>query len=221
MTPPHNLVLFHGPEWRARDLEELAGSLADSGAPVPGVLGVAHESLAFARAWSGLVQAAASLRMRMGLHALDGPPGTVSVPGAMRRVREDDLQWFLGWHEAFYMDCFGELPPHALEEGALAVFRSGGVRVWEDGGRPCSMAAVSRSTDICATVGLVYTPPALRGRGYATSCVAELSRSLLEEGFRWCCLFTDLANPVSNSVYLRIGYRRIEDFAEYRFQGTG
>jgi hypothetical protein len=70
-------------------------------------------------------------------------------------------------------------------------------------------------------VGLVYTPPALRGRGYATSCVAELSRSLLEEGFRWCCLFTDLANPVSNSVYLRIGYRRIEDFAEYRFQGTG
>lgn len=32
-------------------------------------------------------------------------------------------------------------------------------------------------------------------------------------------LFTDLANPTSNGLYQRIGYRPVTDFAVYEFQG--
>ena len=67
------------------------------------------------------------------------------------------------------------------------------------------------------TVNLVYTPPELRGRGYASACVAALSQQLLDAGWEFCTLYTDLANPTSNSIYQRIGYRPVCDSNEYHF----
>jgi hypothetical protein len=63
----------------------------------------------------------------------------------------------------------------------------------------------------------VYTPAELRGRGYATACVATLSQQLLAEGYLFCTLFTDLSNPVSNHIYEKIGYTAVADFHEYYF----
>jgi predicted GNAT family acetyltransferase len=67
-------------------------------------------------------------------------------------------------------------------------------------------------------VSFVYTPPYFRCKGYATSCVAGLSRMLLKEGFTKCVLYTDLANPTSNSIYRKIGYRPICDSLEIKFE---
>jgi GNAT superfamily N-acetyltransferase len=64
----------------------------------------------------------------------------------------------------------------------------------------------------------VYTPPELRRQGFATAYVARLSKELLDEGFAFCVLFTDLANPTSNSIYARIGYQAVGDFTLYRFE---
>jgi predicted GNAT family acetyltransferase len=61
---------------------------------------------------------------------------------------------------------------------------------------------------------MVYTPPRFRNRGYASMAVATLSQRLLEAGYDFCTLFTDLANPTSNHIYQAIGYRRVCDFAE-------
>jgi len=66
-------------------------------------------------------------------------------------------------------------------------------------------------------VSLVYTPPERRNRGYASALVAALSQHLLDAGWQFCVLFTDLANPISNSIYQRIGYRPVSDFDEYDF----
>jgi uncharacterized protein len=67
------------------------------------------------------------------------------------------------------------------------------------------------------SVSAVYTPPEQRRKGYATACVAALSRRLLASGYDYCALFTDLANPTSNDIYYQIGYRPVADFDEYRF----
>jgi predicted GNAT family acetyltransferase len=53
------------------------------------------------------------------------------------------------------------------------------------------------------------TPPAHRGHGCATSLVAHASTWALGSGAIGCTLFTDLAHPVSNRIYERIGYRRV------------
>jgi predicted GNAT family acetyltransferase len=64
----------------------------------------------------------------------------------------------------------------------------------------------------------VYTPPALRGRGYASALVAAVSQAQLDAGRRFCFLFTDLANPTSNRIYQDIGYEAVCDVDEYRFE---
>ena len=87
----------------------------------------------------------------------------------------------------------------------------GGILIWDAGGRPAAFAAVTRQVAGMLRVGPVYTPPELRGRGYASAVTAEVSRRGREAGAGEVLLYTDLANPTSNSIYQRIGYRAVED----------
>lgn len=88
--------------------------------------------------------------------------------------------------------------------------------MWDDG-QPVSLAGYSGPTPHGIRVGPVYTPPAQRGKGYASACVAALSRLLLDGGRAYCFLFTDMGNPTSNPIYQAIGYRPVCDVDEYRF----
>jgi predicted GNAT family acetyltransferase len=63
-----------------------------------------------------------------------------------------------------------------------------------------------------ARVGPVYTPPAQRGRGWASNAVAEISRRIQAEGAR-VCLFTGQANPTSNKIYAALDYQPVADMA--------
>jgi predicted GNAT family acetyltransferase len=97
-----------------------------------------------------------------------------------------------------------------------------GILLWEHDGEPVSLAGWGGRTPNGIRVGPVYTPPELRGRGYATAVTAELSRRLLAGDLgpgnrRFCFLYTDLANPTSNSIYRRIGYRQHAESAMIRF----
>jgi predicted GNAT family acetyltransferase len=64
----------------------------------------------------------------------------------------------------------------------------------------------------------VYTPPELRGRGYASALTAAVSQAQLNGGRRYCFLFTDLANPTSNKIYQAIGYEPVCDVDDLRFE---
>jgi RimJ/RimL family protein N-acetyltransferase len=66
-------------------------------------------------------------------------------------------------------------------------------------------------------VATVYTPAPLRGRGHAGAATAAVSRAALDAGAKEVLLFTDLANPTSNGLYQRLGYRAVADFAVYEF----
>jgi len=79
------------------------------------------------------------------------------------------------------------------------------------------MAQKAGKTPNGNSVNFVYTPPELRRRGYATECVAKLSKYLLEEGNKFCFLFTDLIDPISNSIYQKVGYRSVIDVDEFQF----
>ena len=66
-------------------------------------------------------------------------------------------------------------------------------------------------------VGPVYTPPDGRRRGYAEAVTAAVTARALARGRRFCFLFTDLANPTSNGIYRRIGYRPVCDVDQWAF----
>ena len=87
--------------------------------------------------------------------------------------------------------------------------------VWDNDGMR-SMVSMSGPAGGVARVGPVYTPPESRGSGYATACVHYVSRLLTDRALR-CVLYTDLANPTSNAMYQRIGYRAIAEILRYDF----
>lgn len=66
-------------------------------------------------------------------------------------------------------------------------------------------------------VSLVYTPPEQRRRGYAAALVAAVGAGELAAGATACMLFTETANPTSNGVYHRIGYRLVGENVQITF----
>jgi PAS domain S-box-containing protein len=67
-----------------------------------------------------------------------------------------------------------------------------------------------------ARVLAIYTPPEKRGRGYAQAMTAALTQRAFDEG-RWCTLFTDADNPITNKIYPRVGYRYLSSYTSFRF----
>jgi predicted GNAT family acetyltransferase len=70
-------------------------------------------------------------------------------------------------------------------------------------------------------IGPVYTPTDTRGHGYGSAVTAAAAAWALEAGGDEVVLFTDLANPVANAVYQRIGFRPVSDFVRIDFSGAG
>jgi predicted GNAT family acetyltransferase len=137
----------------------------------------------------------------------------------MREARPDDLATVLAWLLAFADEALDEAPH--VEEIELTYRRreadpDGAWLVWDDGG-PVSLAAYGNPTPSGIRVGPVYTPPEHRGRGYASSLVADLTAERLASGLGHCFLFTDLANPTSNAIYARIGYEPVADWDQWEF----
>ncbi|MEC3608709.1 GNAT family N-acetyltransferase [Bacillus glycinifermentans] len=116
------------------------------------------------------------------------------------------------WTYSFSEDAFLEAVSRKQAENIAAA----SVYLWEDRGKP-SMARKARPTENGIAVNFVFTPKHERNKGYASSCVAAFSRKLLDEGFAFCCLYTDADNPTSNKIHTVIGYRPLDDAIAYVF----
>ena len=138
-----------------------------------------------------------------------------SAPGGNRLATDDDLDLIARWadqtHDVQKIETVGVPRDHAR-----TLIRSGFLHIWEDE-VPVSVAAGVPRASSFATINHVFTPKEYRRRGYATSCVARLTERLLEDGAAYCCLFTDVANPTSNSVYQKIGYQPVCDMLDVHF----
>jgi uncharacterized protein len=209
-TPPHNFILSELDEDAAvgavvADAREEFGSL-------PGVVGPKERAAEFANAWRAATGATPRLEIAQRVFAADhvDPPGATS--GRMRDYEAGDRDLAIRWMDEFVAEALPEAPP---ESSAEFVDRreedsDAGLVIWEDD-RAVSMAGFGGRTPNGIRVGPVYTPPELRGRGYASALTAALTQRLLDSGRRFCFLYTDLANPTSNSIYQRIGYRAVSD----------
>ena len=212
-TPPRNLVIS--------DLDRdaaaaLASFLAGQGTRFPAVHGPALGASAFAEAWSARTSVTLRPELDLRLFSLNRVKLRPSIPGIMRLARPRDEGLVIRWFRAFHGEAIPRDPvdPASVARRALD---GGRVFVWDHGGPVC-LAAVGRELATSASIGPVYTPPERRSSGYATALVAALSQYVLDAGKRYACLFTDLANPVSNRIYPRIGYEPITDYREIAFE---
>ncbi len=143
-------------------------------------------------------------------------PSLPALPsGGFRKANENDMYYLPYWYADFIPAChLGDYDLQGGMENAKRAIESGTAYIWEDG-VPVSLAASVRRTSDCIFIGSVYTPPNFRGKGYSTACVWNLTQSLLDEGFDCCALYADCANPYSNKVYQKIGYKESFYYDQY------
>jgi len=216
-TPPYNL-LVHVVNAKRFAMSSLISFLRERDPDLPGVHAERHVARAFAEAWAKERGRPAHVRMEQRLYRLDDVAAIESAPGRFRLADPSDRETLASWVHAFMREATPD-DPHP-DPGVIVDrhIQARTLALWDDGG-PVSIAGSSRATPHGASVSLVYTPPAKRGRGYASSCVAELSRRQLQSGKAFCTLFADLANSTSNAIYQRIGYRSVADFTMIEFAG--
>ncbi|MEM7153381.1 MAG: GNAT family N-acetyltransferase [Myxococcota bacterium] len=160
---------------------------------------------------TGWPQAHATVHMR--LHKLERLIEPPVPPGQVRLATPADADALAPWAQGFTKDS-GSDDPRPGAEVLAPYLDNGTLYLWEDGQARC-MVGWSRDTPNGASISLVYTPPAHRGRGYATALAAHVSRLLLSRGKRFCVLFTNLANPTANAIYARIGYEPLSDHSTW------
>jgi predicted GNAT family acetyltransferase len=141
-----------------------------------------------------------------------------SVSGSMRVVQENDCPLVEEWIHRFNEDCHLVATREDARQAAERLISDRSLFLWEVDGRPVTMTGISGKTPHGIRVNAVYTPPELRGRGFASQLVADVSQAQLDAGNRYCFLFTDLANPTSNSIYQKLGYRPVGDWSTRRFK---
>jgi len=207
-TPPFPLVLSHADDLDAVRL--LADELRDE--RLPGVTAPLPVGHAFLERWPAPARVEVAQRLYRTSEVIPPRPTT----GALRVVATADHPLVIEWVEAFHAESLG-----GGGSGTAFLERREGLPgellFWEDGGEPVSFLAYGAPTPNGMRIGPVYTPPERRGRGYASALTAAATERVLAAGNRFSFLFTDIANPTSNSIYQQIGYRPVCDVNLWRF----
>jgi len=223
---PVGAVFMHTPQFpvllsshmNGQAAAELAADLAAAGRRVPGINAAQEAADAFATAWVDHTRDAVTVHGRTRLFRLGELIWPAPVPGGTARLAaERDRDLLAGWFDAFAREV-GDPPRHDNHAVVDERLGYGGITVWETRGVPVSLAGRTRTVAGMMRVAPVYTPPELRGRGYAGAATAAVSQAALDAGVRQVVLYTDLANPTSNALYQRLGYRPVEDRVVFSFE---
>ena len=199
----------------------LAHALHERGEQVLGVNGALPSVELFATELARLGGGRAEVAQHTRLHELGELSRPAPAPGGLVAATEADVELVMEWFAAVMGDAdeqagrprgssARDVPDRAE---MLRKLRAGWLWFWVDEiGEPVHLTGANPPSFGVARLGPVYTPPAQRGRGWASNAVAEVSHRLQASGAR-VCLFTDQANPTSNKIYAAIGYRPVVDMA--------
>ncbi len=217
-TPPWPVIASGIPTDPAHVDTFVAHWLAADPEP-PGVTGPRDTAEAFARAWARHTNDAVTEAMAGRLFRL-GDLVKPDTNGFARHATEGDIDLLARWRDDFQVEATGHV--RSSDDGSPGAVRrmlemGDGTILWEHGGEPVSWAVVSVPIDGMSRVGPVYTPPAHRAKGYGSAVTAAVSQYALDAGAAAVVLFTNLANPTSNSIYQKIGYRPVYDSTELEF----
>ncbi|WP_367131990.1 GNAT family N-acetyltransferase [Saccharothrix sp. HUAS TT1] len=218
-TPPWPFTLSGvAPRWAETVADALAGEVE-----LPGVNGPRESVEPFVVAWAARTGCAAREHMALRLYQLDDLAPPDDVPGAARLATEDDLDLLVGWRTDFAVEATGQARD---AERSRLMMRAGlaaghGHLIWQHGDTPVAWAVAGAPASGMSRIGPVYTPPEHRRHGYGAAVTAACASWARESGAEHVVLYTDLANPTSNSIYQRIGFRPVVDSAEFVFTPAG
>jgi uncharacterized protein len=211
-TPPFPFLISTGDPV---SVPVLVGALTKQQITVPGVFGRTDLAGIFRQAWQAETGKRLCAGLAVELHATRRPPPTSVIPGQLRQAEQEDQETVIA-----FCECFANDPRMSPAERAGARtdaerrMEQGELFLWDDGGTK-SIAAYKESLPTGGRLNLVYTPPEYRRRGYASACVAALTRLRFERGWDWCALFIDTSDPAASRMYRNLGFREVPKFQNY------
>jgi predicted GNAT family acetyltransferase len=203
---------FENPLWRA--------AVRASGRPIAGLIGP-NAQVTVAKEALRIEDAGVQMDETETLYALD--LADLRVPDALRagrvegrRIERGDLDRLTAWAVAYNVEAIGaEESSELWESRRTALARSldeGDAWVLEHDGDPVAMSGFNTAIAEAVQVGGVYTPPALRRRGYARCVVAASLLDARAEGAEQAILFTGKQNVPAQRAYEALGFRPIGDY---------
>ncbi|GLY29233.1 GNAT family N-acetyltransferase [Kineosporia sp. NBRC 101731] len=212
LTTIRTLILGSLPPGAARPL---AVELADRGAPVQAVQGPRATVEEFTATWEARTDRQRAGEMAQKLFRLEQLIKPYPWPtGSARTATAPDRGLLLDWFRAFGEETGAVVDLPASVDDRIA---TGSLTLWEVDGHPVSLAGTTVPTGGASRVTSVYTPPSLRGKGYAAGAVTASIRRTISAGATTVVLFTDLANPTSNALYRRLGFEPETDFLQITY----
>jgi predicted GNAT family acetyltransferase len=215
-TPPFPLLCGGLPESAINDV---VAKVAQSRLDLAGVRGPRAIAASFAETWCKRTGAVSRVSVEERLYRLDVLRPPMTVEGESRPASEDDAETLVDWHVRFRAEALGDAPvPVATAQSIRTAKRAGDeFLLWVSNGEPVSMAGVRVSAEGVSWIGPVYTRMDKRGHKFGSAVTAAAAVWANAAGAKDVVLFTDLANPISNTIYQRIGFRPVTDFTRIDF----
>ncbi|MGA2803329.1 MAG: GNAT family N-acetyltransferase [Acidimicrobiales bacterium] len=192
----------------------MATAIAEEGHQLSGVAGEAPTASAFAGCWTERVRTAAVVEDAQRLYLLGRLAQPEGVSGQLRRAELSDRDIMIEGWSAFQAET-GALAGE-LASAVDFSLRTGRLFLWEDGGPRC-LARATEPLGGISRIGVVFTPPAWRRRGYAAACVGALCGWVRDEEGANSVLYAQLGNASSNAIYRRLGFEAVSETLAYRF----
>jgi predicted GNAT family acetyltransferase len=205
-TPPYNLLVSSMPAEAPVPLAAAAIERATAlGIRCRGVVGPAAPARAVAAAWTAVTDDTIAFDRPILLNELGALTEVAVPPGARRQGVAGDAPAIALWLEDFSAEI-EHIAPADSRAMADNMLESGHLDLWIVNGEVVCMVGHRVAAGV-VRIGPVYTPPEHRNHGYARRLTYEVTAHALQQpGVAHAMLFTDAANPVSNSIYRQAGY---------------
>ncbi len=194
-----------------------------------GILGP-YEEVVESRATLGLCDAATSFYSKEVLYSLElselvVPLASTGARVVVRAPHPDELAALLEWRMLYAAETTrakDTAGTRASESARLAGYQERGHHfVATEVGERVAYSAFNATAPDLVQIGGVWTPPALRGRGYGRSVVAGSLQIARDRGTKLAVLFTGEDNGPARAAYVSIGFRPVGDYAIVFFSPRG
>jgi RimJ/RimL family protein N-acetyltransferase len=215
-TPPYPLACNAIP---VDGVDVVISELARVRPELNGVRGKRESAVAFADLWHPATGRTGTVTTEERLYRLGKLRAPSGVSGSHRLAADDDRGLLVDWVERFFVETFSHQRNDAAGEEFVDSAEQKGDRfvLWVVENQPVAMAMLRAPAFGVSRIGPVFTPADSRGRGYGSAVTAAAADLALGNGVDNVVLFADLANPVSNGIYQRIGFEPVSDSVRIEF----
>ncbi|MGQ0503907.1 MAG: GNAT family N-acetyltransferase [Myxococcaceae bacterium] len=166
----------------------------------------------------------AELLFTLSLNALNPPKELSDGVVRCRLALAQDLERCAQWRLEYSIEALAQKDSRALREdtkdAVINLITARELYVLEANGAVVACSAFNAALPDCVQVGGVFTPPALRGRGYARAVVAGSLLHRKGQGVGRASLFTNGDNEPAQRAYQSLGFQHAGSYGLLFFART-